>query len=140
MFIDLFMPKIDGDRLCRIVRSRPELKNCYVVILSAGIAETEKNYTEIGANACIAKGSFSNMASNVLSAVQESDAPVKEKATQSIVGLDAVYSRQFTKELISRNRHLETILESMTEGFLEVYSGRVVYANAAAEQIVGKGM
>ena len=140
MFIDLFMPKIDGDRLCRIVRSRPELKNCYVVILSAGIAETEKNYTEIGANACIAKGSFSNMASNVLSAVQESDAPVKEKATQSIVGLDAVYSRQLTKELISRNRHLETILESMTEGFLEVYSGRVVYANAAAEQIVGKSM
>jgi PAS domain S-box-containing protein len=140
MFIDLFMPKIDGDRLCRIVRSRPELQNCYVVILSAGIAETDKNYMEIGANACIAKGSFSNMARNVLTAVQEADAPQKAKDAQPMFGLDAVYSRQLTKELINRNRHLETILESMAEGFLEVFSKHVVYANSSAEKIVGQSM
>ena len=44
MFVDLFMPKIDGDRLCQIVRSRDDLKDCYLVILSAGIAETGKDY------------------------------------------------------------------------------------------------
>jgi PAS domain S-box-containing protein len=140
MFIDLFMPKIDGDRLCQIVRSRPELKDCYLVILSAGIAETEKDYTKIGANACIAKGSFSNMAKNVLAAIQDSNAPATKAEAQSIIGLDAVYSRQLTKELISRNRHLETILESMTEGFLEIFSERVVYANHAAVEILGKRM
>ena len=140
MFIDLFMPKIDGDRLCQIVRSRPELKGCYIVILSAGLAETGKDYTQIGANSCIAKGSFSNMAKNVLMAIQEADAPEKEADTQSIIGLDAVYSRQLTKELISRNRHLETILESMTEGFLEIFSERVVYANNAAVEVLGKSM
>jgi two-component system cell cycle sensor histidine kinase/response regulator CckA len=140
MFIDLFMPKIDGDRLCQIVRSRPELKDCYVVILSAGLAETGKDYTKIGANACIAKGSFSNLAKNVLTTIQEADAPAKEADTQSIIGLDAVYSRQLTKELISRNRHLETILESMTEGFLEIFSERVVYANNASVEILGKSM
>ena len=32
MFVDLFMPKIDGDRLCQIVRSRDDLKECYLVI------------------------------------------------------------------------------------------------------------
>jgi signal transduction histidine kinase/FixJ family two-component response regulator len=140
MFIDLFMPKIDGDRLCQIVRSRSELKDCYIVILSAGLAETGKDYTQIGANACIAKGSFSNMAKNVLTAIQEADSPAAENDTQPIIGLDAVYSRQLTKELISRNHHLETILESMTEGFLEIFSERVVYANNAAVDILGKTM
>ena len=140
MFIDLFMPKIDGDRLCQIIRSRAELVDCHVVILSAGIAETGKDYTKIGANACIAKGSFSNMAKNVLTAVQESDAPPKEDTQQPIIGLDSVYSRQLTKELISKNRHLETILESMTEGFLEVFSERVVFANEAAVNMLNTNM
>ena len=135
MFVDLFMPKIDGDRLCQIVRTRDDLKNCYIVILSAGIAETGKDYTKIGANACIAKGSFSNMAKNVLAAVNDSDAPPQLDEPGPIIGLDAVYSRQLTKELISRNLHLETILESMNEGFLEIFSDRVVYANEAAVQM-----
>ena len=136
MFVDLFMPKIDGDRLCQIVRSRDDLKDCYLVILSAGIAETGKDYTKIGANACIAKGSFSNMAKNVLATVNDSDTPDQKDEPGPIIGLDAVYSRQLTKELISRNQHLETILESMTEGFLEIYSDRVVYANDAAVKML----
>ena len=140
MFIDLFMPKIDGERLCQIIRSRKALAGCYVVILSAGIAETGKDYTKIGANACIAKGSFSSMAKNVLTAVQESDTPTKGQAQKPIIGLDAVYSRQLTKELISKNRHLETILESMAEGFLEVFSERVVFANEAAVDMLNTSM
>jgi PAS domain-containing protein len=54
-----------------------------------------------------------------------------------VVGLEHVYARQLTKELLSRNRHLETILESMAEGILEVYAGRVVYANSAAVAMLG---
>jgi two-component system cell cycle sensor histidine kinase/response regulator CckA len=140
MFIDLFMPKIDGERLCQIIRSREALADCYVIILSAGIAETGKDYNQIGADACIAKGSFSSMAKNVLTAVQDSDTPTKEHTQKPIIGLDAVYSRQLTKELISRNRHLETILESMTEGFLEVFSERVVFANEAAVDMLNTSM
>jgi len=140
MFVDLFMPKIDGERLCQIIRSRKELENCYIVILSAGIAEIGKDYNQIGANACIAKGSFSSMAKNVLTAVQDSDAPTKEQTQKPIIGLDAVYSRQLTKELISKTRHLETILESMTEGFLEVFSERVVFANQAAVDMLNTNM
>ncbi len=43
-----------------------------------------------------------------------------------------------TKELLSRNRHLETILESMAEGILEVYSNKVVYANGIAVSLLGQ--
>ena len=132
MFIDLIMPKIGGDKLCRIVRKMQGLEDCYLVIISAAVAEMEFDYTEIGADTCIAKGPFAKMAEHVLEAVKESASPRRDEKSTHIVGLDEVYARQMTKELLSRNRHLETILESIAEGILEVYSGRVVYANSAA--------
>jgi len=132
MFFDLIMPKIDGDKLCHIVRKMPHLKDCYLVILSAAVAELDFDYTEIGADAYIAKGPFDVMGQNVLAAVEASEAPRTNDEPKPIKGLESIYARQLTKELLSRNRHLETILESLAEGILEVFSGKVVYANAAA--------
>ena len=137
MFFDLIMPKIDGDKLCQIVSNMPHLENCYLVILSAAVAELDFDHTEIGADAYIAKGPFDTTARHVLAAIETSDAPRQDDASKEIRGLESVYARRLTKELLSRNRHLETILESMSEGILEVYSGKIVYANAAAINIFG---
>jgi two-component system cell cycle sensor histidine kinase/response regulator CckA len=137
MFFDLIMPKIDGDKLCHIVRKMPHLKDCYLVILSAAVAELDFNHTEIGADAYIAKGPFDVMAKHVLAAIEASEVPRKDDEPKPIKGLENIYARQLTKELLSRNRHLETILESMSEGLLEVFSGKVVYANARAVAMFG---
>jgi two-component system cell cycle sensor histidine kinase/response regulator CckA len=137
MFFDLIMPKIDGDKLCHIVRKMPHLKDCYLVILSAAVAELDFDHTEIGADAYIAKGPFDVMGKNVLAAVEASEAPRTNDEPKPIKGLESIYARQLTKELLSRNRHLETILESLAEGILEVFSGKVVYANAAAISMFG---
>jgi PAS domain S-box-containing protein len=137
MFFDLIMPKIDGDKLCQIVRNMPHLKDCYLVILSGAVAELDFDHTEIGADAYIAKGPFDTTARHVLGAIEAADAPVQGEDSKAIKGLESVYARRLTKELLSRNRHLETILESMAEGILEVYSGKIVYVNAAAVSIFG---
>ncbi len=137
MFFDLIMPKIDGDKLCHIVRKMPHLKDCYLVILSAAVAELDFDHTEIGADAYIAKGPFDVMAKHVLAAIEASEVPRKDDEPKPIKGLENIYARQLTKELLSRNRHLETILESMSEGILEVFSGKVVYANLAAVSMFG---
>ena len=137
MFFDLIMPKIDGDKLCHIVRKMPHLKDCYLVILSAAVAELDFDYTEIGADAYIAKGPFDVMGKHVLAAIEASEAPRTDDEPKPIKGLESIYARQLTKELLSRNRHLETILESLAEGILEVFSGKVVYANAAAISMFG---
>ena len=137
MFFDLIMPKIDGDKLCHIVRKMPHLKDCYLVILSAAVAELDFDHTEIGADAYIAKGPFEVMGKNVLAAIEASEVPRKDDEPKPIKGLESVYARQLTKELLSRNHHLETILESMSEGILEVFSGKVVYANARAVAMFG---
>jgi PAS domain S-box-containing protein len=135
MFFDLIMPKIDGDKLCQIVRNMPHLEKCYLVILSAAVAELDFDYTDIGADAYIAKGPFDATAGHVLAAIKAADSPGQDDESKEIKGLESVYARRLTKELLSRNRHLETILESMSEGILEVYSGKIVYANAAAVSI-----
>ena len=138
MFFDLIMPKIDGDRLIHIVRNMPHLKACYLVIVSAAVAEMDQfTFVKTGANYYIAKGPFDAMAENVLEAIKASEQPDKPEEAKQIRGLEHLHSRQLTKELLTRNRHLETILESMAEGILEVFDGKVVYANSAAIVMFG---
>ncbi len=132
MFFDLIMPKIDGGKLIKIVRSMPQMDNCYLVIVSAAVAEIDFDFQETGADSYIAKGPFSSMVDHIKAAIDLSDTPRDQQAVKPIRGLDSVYARQLTKELLSRNRHLETILESMAEGILEVYSNKIVYANGVA--------
>lgn len=137
MFFDLIMPKIDGGKLIKIARSMPQMNKCYLVIISAAVAEIDFDFEETGADSYIAKGPFSSMAEHIKAAVELSNTPLAQQKTKPIRGLDSVYARQLTKELLSRSRHLETILESMAEGILEVYSNKVVYANGVAVSLLG---
>lgn len=135
LFVDLIMPKIAGDKLCRYVRKSDHLKDCYVVVVSAAAAEMDLDYRAIGADACIAKGPFAAMAQNVMEVIQESESERDGERSKAILGLENIYARRITQELLSRNRHLETILESIAEGILEIDSGRIAYANPAAARL-----
>jgi two-component system cell cycle sensor histidine kinase/response regulator CckA len=140
IFVDLIIPKIGGDKLCQIIRTMDHMKNCYLVIISAAVAEMDLDFRKIGVNACIAKGPFGQMGKHVLAAINDSNDPSKLISERDILGIAStngipVYARRMTKELLGRSRHLETILESMNEGIVEVYTGRVVYANSAAVKL-----
>ena len=141
IFLDLILPKIDGDKLCRIIRKMEHLRNCYLVVISAVVAEMSSDVSEIGADSFIAKGPFASVMQHVMAAVEESDrrtaSPAEHKPKQ-VLGLEHVSPRRLTRELLSRNRHLKTILESMEEGILEVIENMVVYANSAAVGLIGK--
>jgi two-component system, cell cycle sensor histidine kinase and response regulator CckA len=137
IFFDLIMPKIDGDKLVQIIRSMPRLKDSFLVIVSAVVAEVDFNFQATGADYYIAKGPFRAMGANIIAAIKASEAPRGRDIPKPMVGLEHASTRQLTRELLSRNRHLETILESMAEGILEVYLGRIVYANSAAIAMLG---
>jgi two-component system cell cycle sensor histidine kinase/response regulator CckA len=137
LFLDLIMPRIGGDKLCRIVRQMKGFEDSYVVIVSAAASEMDFDFAAIGANACIAKGPFGAMGKHVLAAVKSADVPQPNGQPVAIVGIENVYNRRLTRELLSHSRHFEAVLESIDEGILEVYSQKIVYANSAAVLLFG---
>ncbi len=137
MFVDLVMPNISGDKLCRIVRSMPELKDVCIIILSAIAAEEEIDYASFGANACIAKGPFRDIEqhiSRLLVARNNKEA----LGISGVVGIENVYQREITKELLSSRKHFEVVLGNISEGIVECTAdARVVYVNAVGAAIFG---
>jgi len=137
IFVDLVMPHISGDKLCSIIREMPGLRDAYIVILSALAAEEAENFTDFGADACIAKGPFNEMSKHVLDAIDESDRKGPASLQWKVKGRGDIYQREITKELLVSKRYTELILNNLSEGILELApGGKVIYANPAAVKLL----
>ncbi len=138
MFIDLIMPNIDGEKLCRIIRSSPRLTGVSIVVISAVAAEEEINIEAIGADACIAKGPFGKMNKHILQVLEQLDRRGVVSNRKKALGAKSLAARAVTKELLSAKRHFELIIENMTDGVLELnQAGKIIFINPAATKLVG---
>ena len=139
MFIDLIMPNISGDKLCRIVRSMPHLRDVFVVILSAVVSEGEQDFLSYGADACIAKGSFKNIFFHVQELIVDSDKRATRNWEPRILGLEGICQREITKELLYSQKHLELVLDHMFEGVIRfTREQKIIYVNASAIALFGQ--
>jgi len=138
IFMDYFLPNLNADRLCRIFRRMAHLQDTHIVVMSAAASELQADFTGMGANALIAKGSFKETAKLMLKIVADLETSDKKPIAGAIMGLDGVHPRQMTTELLAQYRHLQAILDSITEGILEIHDEYVVYANPAAEKMLGR--
>jgi len=137
IFIDYFLPNFNGDKLCRMIREMKHLKNTYLVVMSAAATELQLDLPKLGANALIAKGTFRETTQYFFSAIADTELPHHEKQIHEIMGVDTAHPRQMTIELLQKNSHLQTMLDSISEGIIEIYCGQIVYANPAAVAILG---
>jgi two-component system, cell cycle sensor histidine kinase and response regulator CckA len=140
IFIDYFLPNINGDKLCKIIRGMPHLNEAYIVVMSAAASEMQLDPTQLKSDALIAKGSFKETVKHCLTAIEEASGRQDPEAEKKVKGIETVYSRQMTMELLEQNRHLQTVLDSISEGIMEVYNERIVYANPAATVLLEKPM
>ncbi len=135
IFTDLVMPKIDGSKLCYIVRNTPELKDIFLVVLSGIGIEDDLNLNELEADVYIVKGPASLMKKHVIAALNSYRKG--ERHQKTIRGGNELSSREITKELLSSLKHNNIVLDRMTEGVVELdKSGRVVMVNRAARAIL----
>ena len=138
IFIDLIMPNISGRQLCHIIRSMPNHKNAYIVILSAIAAEDDVDCLEIGADACIEKGRIDKTRLHILDLLHSFESGIPRRRSRDIIGYNDINKREITRELLHSGRHLSSILNNLAEGVLEISTdNRIVYANAAAFSITG---
>lgn len=138
IFTDLVMPNIDGKRLCKIVRSVPQLGDVYLAVLTSVAAEAEVDIAELKADACIAKGPFKEMAKTVFAVLDQPELASSRCLSGEVIGIEKVHRRRISMELLSLVKHLESILGSMSEGILEIGpEQKIVYANPAALSLTG---
>ncbi|OPY84065.1 MAG: Blue-light-activated protein [Syntrophus sp. PtaU1.Bin208] len=135
---DYFLPNINGDELCQRIRQMDSLKNVYLTIMSAAAHELDLDPSSIGADTLIAKGSFKETEALVFAVLKDAEKHGHGHPELGRIGLEYTTARQLTKELIAKNRYLQTMLDSIAEGIIEVCSGQIVYVNAPAMKILGK--
>ncbi|HIJ89376.1 MAG: diguanylate cyclase [Desulfobulbaceae bacterium] len=138
VFTDLIMPNINGEKLCQVIRSRPELKHLHIIIYSATVLEDETNILSLGADVCIAKGPFKNTEAYITQVIEHIDNGTLHELTGKILGGENLCKRYITSELLFSKRHYEIIFNSMPEGVMEfTLDGKIIRANAAAMELCG---
>ncbi|HSM73992.1 MAG TPA: ATP-binding protein [Desulfobacterales bacterium] len=138
IFVDLVMPNIGGDKLCRIVRQRPELGHTFLVILSAIATEEKARISSYGADCCIAKGPFNKMGRHVKRVLDQLASGKAPSLKGKVIGEEDLHERAITRELLSSRRHFQATLNHMQEGILELNQRfEIVYANPAGARLMG---
>ncbi|MHB8223259.1 MAG: GGDEF domain-containing response regulator [Desulfurivibrionaceae bacterium] len=138
VFTDLIMPNISGEKLCQVIRNRPELKNLHIIVYSATVLEDETNILNLGADACIAKGPFKNTETHIAKVIEHIDRNTLHELKGKILGGEDLYKRHITSELLFSKRHYESIFNSMPEGVMEfTLDGKIFRANTAALALCG---
>lgn len=141
IFLDVFMPNVDGARLCKIIKNVDRLSSSQVVIVSSAVSELQSNFSDIPADGYIPKESFRRMGPKILEVVDQPQENWKgillQPPGEEITEEEDISPRQITKELLAINRHLETVLASMSDGVIEICDGRIVFVNQAAISLFG---
>ncbi|MDH4321534.1 MAG: response regulator, partial [Desulfobulbaceae bacterium] len=134
---DLVMPNIGGDKLCKIVRRMPRLNETYIAIISGVAAEEAVDFLDWGANACVAKGPFKELARNLMTVIERAERCGVGNCCGEVIGLENLYQRGLTKELLFSNKHSLVTIDNISEGIVEfVRDSKIVYANPAALSVI----
>jgi len=137
-FIDLIMENISGDKLLKIIRELPQHKDTFIVIVSAVAVEDTTPFADYQADAFIAKGPFEEMSKHVLRIVNLLDTPEINKIKGLILGKEQLHAREITRELLDSRAHFQVALNNISEGYLEIFEEKIIYANPAALSIIGR--
>lgn len=139
VLLDLIMPRLDGQRLTRFLKQDPLYAKIPIVILTGIASEDEGTILAFGADAYIAKGRIENTMANILETFAwlegRTDPGQKRSA---VLGIEKLYPREMTRELLHIKGHLDTMLALMGEGVIEIdQDHRILYANPAACRLLG---
>jgi len=137
ILVDMVMPNIDGKKLCKILRGMEKLKEIYLIALSATAVEEDIKSFDLGVDAFIAKGPYEEMTQHILAAIEQPEVFSSRCKSGEVIGIENLYPRRITKELLYVKKHLEGVIDKISEGILELGpKGRVLYANPAALSII----
>ena len=138
IFLDIVMPKIDGDRMFHYIRGNPRTAKIPIVIVSGTLVEDTGDALALKADAYVAKCRREDLQKNVLAVLRRVEGGARDSA-QEILGLDNLVPRQKVKELLALRRFTQTVLRTIGEGVVEADGQqRVLFVNRACLEMVGR--
>lgn len=136
VFLDLIMPFLGGDDLCRIIRDKKRFAQTFIVIVSAVALERPVDISSLGADACIAKGPFAQMRKSIREIIREVATRPASYPLKKTFWHDGIYPREISSELLQQHDHLKVMLDKMSQGIIEIAQGRLTYLNQSAEEML----
>jgi PAS domain S-box-containing protein len=140
VILDIVMPKLDGSRVCWLMRQDPALRNIPVIAFSGLSANDFRSFPELSADAYVAKGPLMAATQNIVKAITylQEKGRLEGMFDGGLFGYEGVHSRQMVKEMLLEKRHRASILRALGAGVLEVdLTGRILMANPGACEVLG---
>jgi len=139
VILDIVMPKIDGSRVCWLIRQDAALRHTPVIAFSALSPEQIRRFPELSADAYVAKGPLAVVASNLLVAIKYLDERGTGDLEGGIFGYEGFQSRRLISEMLGLKRYWETLVRIFEDGVLGLdEEGRVLLVNPAAIRLFGR--
>ena len=137
VILDIVMPKLDGSRVCWLIRQDPELKHTPIIAFSALSPEQIRRFPELSADAYVAKGPLAVVANNLLMALKYLEEHGRGDLEGGIFGYEGFQSRRLISEMLGLKRYWETLFRIFEHGILGLdEEGRVLLANPAASRLL----
>jgi len=135
--LDVIMPKLDGARVCWLLRQDPTLRDTFVIAFSSLSPRDYRAFPEMSADAYVAKGPLPISFQHLLSAIRRFEAGNETTVAEGIVGYEQVQPLQVVREMLEERRRHRNILRALGADVLELdLRGRIVSANPGACEVL----
>ena len=140
LFVDLIMPKVDGQQFIHFVRQKYGPNHFPIVALSGVMIEQLGNLEEIGADYFMAKGPIDKLAVQLNEFMAEIETyPEFPPSETKIMETGGVYPRRDAVELLNALKFHQAVIESLGVGIIVVdIDTRILNANSLALDILDK--
>jgi two-component system, cell cycle sensor histidine kinase and response regulator CckA len=139
VILDVVMPKLDGSRVCWLVRQDPVLRDTPIIVFSSLAARDFRHFPDLSADAYVAKGPATDAFENILKAIEHVRTAGRADIASGIFGYDEVRPREVVGELVDELRHVASVLKALGPGTMEIdREGRILRVSMGACEILGK--
>jgi CheY-like chemotaxis protein len=139
IILDIILPKIDGGRVCWLLRQDAQLRNTPIIAFSGLGPQDFRRFPELSADAYVAKGPLSLVTNNILLAIKYVEERGRGDIQGGIFGYEGFHPRQLISEMVYLKRRYESLVRTFGSGVLELDTeGQILMANAAAASLLGK--
>lgn len=134
LFVDMIMPKIDGQQFIEFIRKKTPHVQFPIVIVSSTLIEKLETIHEVGADYYVAKGPMDKMAATLDQFMDKlEEQGLATVADEDLLEPGRVYPREATAELLENLDFERAVLESIGIGIIVVdRDARIINANSSA--------